>query len=198
MIIVPHLSLFLQVAIISKKSLSPAPGWGALRAFLGPIVVGGFLLQRNVLHSFATWAQFRQPEKQELRYCRNGKQKILHRTAPQANPNCPWNYPADKVRMLQICVPFACRLGAMMFYNPPYIFWGAWNTLSPLLPPPTLAKIKVGDGHCRCSSPHAPSQEKQVLPQVLACRMTCAQLQGRSGTWRTNFTFHARMLLPGY
>lgn len=37
------------------------------------------------------------------------------------------------------------RLGAMYFYNPPYIFWGAWNTLSPLLPEPTRQKIKVLD-----------------------------------------------------
>lgn len=33
----------------------------------------------------------------------------------------------------------------MYFWNPPYIFWGAWNTLSPLLPEPTRAKIKVLD-----------------------------------------------------
>jgi hypothetical protein len=47
--------------------------------------VGGFLLQRNVLHSFAPWAQFRQPEKQDLRYCRDGKRiKKLQRTAPRA------------------------------------------------------------------------------------------------------------------
>lgn len=33
----------------------------------------------------------------------------------------------------------------MYFYNPPYIFWGAWNTLSPLLPEPTRQKIQVID-----------------------------------------------------
>lgn len=37
------------------------------------------------------------------------------------------------------------RLGAMYFYNPPYIFWGAWNTLSGLLPPVTRSKIHVVD-----------------------------------------------------
>jgi hypothetical protein len=36
-------------------------GWGALCAFLGPVEVGGCLQQRNVLHSFAMWAQFRHP-----------------------------------------------------------------------------------------------------------------------------------------
>jgi hypothetical protein len=35
------------------------------------------------------------------------------------------------------------RLGQMIIYNPPMIFWGAWNTLSPLLPPVTLKKIMV-------------------------------------------------------
>ena len=30
-------------------------------------------------------------------------------------------------------------------YNPPLIFWGAWNTLSPLLPPVTRQKIHVVD-----------------------------------------------------
>jgi hypothetical protein len=33
----------------------------------------------------------------------------------------------------------------MFFFNPPYIFWGAWNGLSPLLPEPTRNKIKVLD-----------------------------------------------------
>ncbi len=33
----------------------------------------------------------------------------------------------------------------MFFWNPPSIFWGAWNTLSPLLPEVTRAKIKVID-----------------------------------------------------
>eukprot|EP00199_Chlamydomonas_sp_CCMP681_P007094 CAMPEP_0119106252 /NCGR_PEP_ID=MMETSP1180-20130426/3997_1 /TAXON_ID=3052 ORGANISM="Chlamydomonas cf sp, Strain CCMP681" /NCGR_SAMPLE_ID=MMETSP1180 /ASSEMBLY_ACC=CAM_ASM_000741 /LENGTH=268 /DNA_ID=CAMNT_0007091539 /DNA_START=84 /DNA_END=890 /DNA_ORIENTATION=+ len=37
------------------------------------------------------------------------------------------------------------RLGAMYFWNPSYLFWGAWNTLSPLLPEPTRNKIKVID-----------------------------------------------------
>jgi hypothetical protein len=51
------------------------------------------LLQRNVLHSFAPWAQFRQPEKQELRYSGNGKRKNLAKNcALSANPKCPWNY----------------------------------------------------------------------------------------------------------
>ncbi len=35
------------------------------------------------------------------------------------------------------------RLGAMIFYNPPYIFSSAFSTLSPLLPEPTRQKIKV-------------------------------------------------------
>jgi len=48
------------------------------------------------------------------------------------------------------------RLGAMYFYNPPYIFWGAWNTLSPLLPEPTRNKIKVID----------PSQNSELLELV--------------------------------
>jgi hypothetical protein len=66
------LSLFLQIAIKSKKFLRRCDKAlraveVALRIFLGPVVVGGFLPQRNVLHSFAPWAQFRQPEKQELR-----------------------------------------------------------------------------------------------------------------------------------
>jgi hypothetical protein len=39
--------------------------------------VGGFLPQRNDLHSFVPWAQFRQPAKQELRYFRNRKGKNL-------------------------------------------------------------------------------------------------------------------------
>ncbi|GAX78602.1 hypothetical protein CEUSTIGMA_g6041.t1 [Chlamydomonas eustigma] len=33
------------------------------------------------------------------------------------------------------------RLGQMVMYNPPLIFWGAWNTLSPLLPAATKKKI---------------------------------------------------------
>uniref|UniRef100_A0A7S2VVE2 CRAL-TRIO domain-containing protein n=1 Tax=Chlamydomonas chlamydogama TaxID=225041 RepID=A0A7S2VVE2_9CHLO len=37
------------------------------------------------------------------------------------------------------------RLGQMVMYNPPYLFWGAWNTLSPLLPPVTKQKIQVLD-----------------------------------------------------
>jgi len=37
------------------------------------------------------------------------------------------------------------RLGHMVMFNPPYIFWGAWNTLSPLLPPVTKQKIQVLD-----------------------------------------------------
>lgn len=37
------------------------------------------------------------------------------------------------------------RLGQMVMYNPPLIFWGAWNTLSPLLPPVTRQKIHVVD-----------------------------------------------------
>lgn len=44
----------------------------------------------------------------------------------------------------------------MYFYNPPYIFWGAWNTLSPLLPEPTRNKIKVID----------PSQNSELLEAV--------------------------------
>lgn len=35
------------------------------------------------------------------------------------------------------------RLGVMVMYNPPLIFWGAWNTLSPLLPAVTRRKILV-------------------------------------------------------
>lgn len=35
------------------------------------------------------------------------------------------------------------RLGTMVMYNPPLIFWGAWNALSPLLPPVTRQKIIV-------------------------------------------------------
>ncbi len=35
------------------------------------------------------------------------------------------------------------RLGNLFFWNPPTIFWGAWNTLSPLLPEATRQKIKV-------------------------------------------------------
>jgi hypothetical protein len=58
--------------------------------------VGGFLLQRNVLYKFSPWAQFRQPEEQKLRYCRNGKRKTFAKNcASGANPKCPWNYPAS-------------------------------------------------------------------------------------------------------
>jgi hypothetical protein len=54
------------------------------------------LLQRNDLHSFAPWAQLRQPEKHEMRYYRNGKRKQLAKNcALGANPKCPWNYPAQ-------------------------------------------------------------------------------------------------------
>lgn len=35
------------------------------------------------------------------------------------------------------------RLGVMVMYNPPLIFWGAWNALSPLLPPVTKKKVLV-------------------------------------------------------
>jgi hypothetical protein len=45
------------------------------------------------------------------------------------------------------------RLGVMVMYNPPLIFWGAWNTLSPLLPAVTRRKILVV----------APSDNKAVL-----------------------------------
>ncbi|KAL6752267.1 CRAL-TRIO domain-containing protein [Haematococcus lacustris] len=37
------------------------------------------------------------------------------------------------------------RLGALIFWNPPLIFWGVWNSLSPLLPEVTRAKIFVID-----------------------------------------------------
>ncbi|KAL6752508.1 hypothetical protein V8C86DRAFT_3029481 [Haematococcus lacustris] len=37
------------------------------------------------------------------------------------------------------------RLGCMVFWNPPKIFWGAWNALKPMLPPATLARIFVID-----------------------------------------------------
>ena len=35
------------------------------------------------------------------------------------------------------------RLGVMVMFNPPLIFWGAWNALSPLLPPVTREKVLV-------------------------------------------------------
>jgi hypothetical protein len=75
-IIVPHLSLVVQVAVILKKTLNvamkPFARLGLLSVLsFGLVVVGGFLLKHKILHSFAPWAQLRQPEKHELRYCRN-------------------------------------------------------------------------------------------------------------------------------
>ena len=35
------------------------------------------------------------------------------------------------------------RLGVMVMWNPPMLFWGAWNALSPLLPPVTRKKVLV-------------------------------------------------------
>eukprot|EP00798_Chlamydomonas_sp_ICE-L_P024714 gene24714-10352_t len=37
------------------------------------------------------------------------------------------------------------RLGQMVMYNPPLIFWGTWKTLSPLIPEKTRNKIHVVD-----------------------------------------------------
>jgi hypothetical protein len=70
--IVPHLFLSVQAATMLKKftrlAMKPCARLGLPCVLsLGPVVVGGFLLKRNTLYSFAPWAQFRQPEMQELR-----------------------------------------------------------------------------------------------------------------------------------
>ncbi len=46
-------------------------------------------------------------------------------------------------RMLNI--HYVERMGAMYFYNPPYLFWGLWNSLKGLLPEVTRSKIMVID-----------------------------------------------------
>jgi hypothetical protein len=115
-IIIPHPSLVVQVAVILKKfidvAMKPFARLGLPSVLSFAVVVGGFLLKRKILHSFAPWAQLRQPEKHELRYSRNKKRKQLAKNcALGANPICPWNYPAPvtgwvemaRVALLRVC-----------------------------------------------------------------------------------------------
>jgi hypothetical protein len=96
--------------------------------------MGGFLLQRNVLHCFSPWAQFLQPEEQELRPCRNGKRKILAKNcALGANPKCPWKYPGGSsshqpnhvssiILVLDSCMKPSMGLSKVFFATMPWQF----------------------------------------------------------------------------
>ncbi|KAF5836715.1 CRAL-TRIO domain-containing protein [Dunaliella salina] len=70
------------------------------------------------------------------------------------------------------------RLGVMYFFNPPSLFWGVWTSLSPLLPEPTRAKMKIIDP---ASDSHDLIQDipREVLPREFGGLASMAPPLGR-------------------
>lgn len=56
----------------------------------------------------------------------------------------------------------------MVMWNPPTIFWGAWSTLSPLLPAVTLRKILV-------------TKDPQALAEVVSPSILPSEYGGAAG-----------------
>jgi hypothetical protein len=121
--------------------------------------VGGFLLQRNALHSFAPWAQLRQPERQELRPWESKRRKLAMNCASGTNPLCPWNYPA-------VGLGFSGRLSSQ----------GKTTTRPP--PPVSAGKFALNAQNCvnlpLLKSVHCSQVTGKHTWQLQSCASPCA------------------------